>query len=161
MRTSIKSNIRYTLVQKMMEENFSRWLAQPNTINLVTKLIEDCKKPNINMVGLNTLLQATPNPIFLTRQNPLSQSQTLNQHFSHMPPISPNSSALLAHHEKRNFLIESQIEDKQAPKDKVILNLMISLLSHRYYPRRVRRPRYHLSISLRKLLLMIFRKKKN
>jgi hypothetical protein len=51
MSSNLKSNIRYTLVQKMMEENFSRWLSQANTINLVMKLIDDCKKPNINMVN--------------------------------------------------------------------------------------------------------------
>ena len=48
---NVKTNVRYTLVQKMMEENFTKWLSQTSTINMVAKLIEDCKKPNISLVN--------------------------------------------------------------------------------------------------------------
>ena len=47
---NVKSSVRYCLVQKMMEENFSKWMSQQNTVNLINKLLEDCKKPNISLV---------------------------------------------------------------------------------------------------------------
>ena len=47
---NIKTSIRYVMVSKMMEENFSRWMSQQASINLIQKLIEDCKKPNISLV---------------------------------------------------------------------------------------------------------------
>jgi hypothetical protein len=47
---NIKSSVRYGLVQKMMEENFNKWISQQNTFNLIQKLLEDCKKPNISLV---------------------------------------------------------------------------------------------------------------
>jgi hypothetical protein len=47
---NIKTSIRYVMVSKMMEENFSRWMSQQASINLIQKLIEDCKKPNISIV---------------------------------------------------------------------------------------------------------------
>ncbi len=48
---TIRSNIRYVLVKKTMEQNFTKWISQNNSINLIKKLIEDCKKPNISMVN--------------------------------------------------------------------------------------------------------------
>lgn len=48
--STIRNSVRYMLVQKMMEENFNKWMSQSNTINLIQKLIEDCKKPNISLV---------------------------------------------------------------------------------------------------------------
>jgi hypothetical protein len=47
---SIRNSVRYTLVHKMMEENFCKWLSHQNTTNMIFKLIEDCKKPQILMV---------------------------------------------------------------------------------------------------------------
>jgi hypothetical protein len=47
---TIRSNIRYVLVKKTMEQTFNKWVSQSNTINLIKKLIDDCKKPNISMV---------------------------------------------------------------------------------------------------------------
>jgi hypothetical protein len=47
---NIKSSVRYGLVQKMMEENFNKWISQQNTFNLIQKLLEDCKKSNISLV---------------------------------------------------------------------------------------------------------------
>ncbi len=49
---NVRSSIRYMLVHKMMDENFTKWLSQPSTNNLIKKLIEDCKKPNISLVKL-------------------------------------------------------------------------------------------------------------
>lgn len=107
--TNLKSSVRYTLVQKMMEENFTKWLTQSNTIGLIYKLIDDCKKPNISL--------STPSPIFVTKINTLNQSQSLSQQFSYMPPISPNSSALINYHnEKKNVLQESQNDKYQTNK---------------------------------------------
>ncbi len=106
--SSIRSTVRYTLTHKMMEDNFNKWISQNTTLSLIHRLIEDCKKPNISL--------STPSPIFVTRVNPLNQSQTLNQQFSFMPPVSPNASSVLNYqNEKRNMLTESQIlkEDKK------------------------------------------------
>lgn len=50
---TIRTNIRYVLVKKTMEQNFTKWISQNNSINLIKKLIEECKKPNISMVILN------------------------------------------------------------------------------------------------------------
>jgi len=47
---TIRGNIRYILVKKTIEQNFTKWISQNNTINQIKKLIEDCKKPNISMV---------------------------------------------------------------------------------------------------------------
>jgi hypothetical protein len=47
---NIRNSVRYMLVHKMMEENFTKWLSQSSTMNLVQKLIDDCKKPNISLV---------------------------------------------------------------------------------------------------------------
>ncbi len=47
---SVKTSIRYVMVSKMMEENFTRWISQQSSLNLIQKLIEDCKKPNICLV---------------------------------------------------------------------------------------------------------------
>jgi hypothetical protein len=47
---NVRNSVRYILVHKMMEENFTKWAAQPATQNLLQKLIEDCKKPNISLV---------------------------------------------------------------------------------------------------------------
>jgi hypothetical protein len=47
---NLKTSVRYTIVQKMMEENFTKWLSQQNTFGMINKLIDDCKKPNISLV---------------------------------------------------------------------------------------------------------------
>lgn len=65
--SNVKNNVRYVLVQRMMEENFNKWISQQATMNLVQKLIEDCKKPNISLVFnilTNSLLQVR----FLSRK---------------------------------------------------------------------------------------------
>ena len=41
---TVKSNIRYKLCAKMMQENFILWFSQPNTLKLIKGLLEDCKK---------------------------------------------------------------------------------------------------------------------
>lgn len=53
---TIRSNIRYVLVKKTMEQNFTKWISQNNSINLIKKLIDECKKPNISMVILNLII---------------------------------------------------------------------------------------------------------
>ena len=49
---SVRSSVRYNLVHKMMEENFSRWISQQSSLNLIQKLIDECKKQNISLVFL-------------------------------------------------------------------------------------------------------------
>jgi serine/threonine-protein phosphatase 2A regulatory subunit B'' len=116
---TVRTSVRYNLVHKMMEENFSKWLSQPNTMTLITKLIEDCKKPNISL--------STPSPIFVTRPNNLTQSQAINQQYSFMPPVSPsNSTVINFNNEKRNMLTESQIlkDDKRKITESMTLGSM-------------------------------------
>ena len=50
---SVRASVRYTLVHKMMDDNFSKWLSTQNSFNLISKLIEDCKKPHISLVRIN------------------------------------------------------------------------------------------------------------
>ena len=52
----IKSNIRYKLSAKMMQENFIYWLNLPSTGKLLKKLFDNCKKSNITI--------SSPNPFF-------------------------------------------------------------------------------------------------
>jgi len=47
---NVKTSIRYVMVSKMMEENFSRWISQQSSLNLIQKLIDECKKQNISLV---------------------------------------------------------------------------------------------------------------
>ncbi len=60
---TIRNNIRYVLVKKTMEQNFTKWLSQSNSINLIKKLIEDCKKPNITLVNLIQINYFTSRPL--------------------------------------------------------------------------------------------------
>ena len=79
---SIKSNIRYKLCSKMMQENFIYWFNQPSTAKIIKNLLESCKKNNV-------VLQA-PNPFFMNNiKNSLTNSQIAASHF--IPPINPNS----------------------------------------------------------------------
>lgn len=50
---SVRNSVRYTLANKMMDENFMKWISLPSSMNLIQKLIEDCKKPNISLVKLS------------------------------------------------------------------------------------------------------------
>ena len=78
----IKSNIRYKLSLKLMQENFIYWLNLPSTSKLLKKLFESCKKNNITI--------SSPNPFFPNNiKNSLTNSQIAAAHF--IPPVSPNS----------------------------------------------------------------------
>ena len=78
----IKSNIRYKLSSKLMQENFIYWLNLPSTSKLLKKLFESCKKNNITI--------SSPNPFFPNNiKNSLTNSQIAAAHF--IPPVSPNS----------------------------------------------------------------------
>ena len=48
--SSLRNSVKYLLAHKLMDEHFTKWIAQQSTINLIQKLIEDCKKPNISLV---------------------------------------------------------------------------------------------------------------
>lgn len=48
--SSIRNSVRYNLVQKMMDDNFTKWIYQKNNFALIQKLIDDCKKTNISLV---------------------------------------------------------------------------------------------------------------
>lgn len=47
---AVKNNIRYKLVQKMMDDQLINWFNQPSTIGLIDKLLKDCKKKATNFV---------------------------------------------------------------------------------------------------------------
>ncbi len=53
---SVRASVRYTLVHKMMEDNFSKWLSTQSSYDLINKLIEDCKKPHISLVRKNKFI---------------------------------------------------------------------------------------------------------
>ena len=103
---SVKSNIRYKLCSKMMQENFLIWFNQPSTIKLLEKLIEECKKNNVTF--------SSPNPFFLNNiKNSLTSSQISASHF--IPPVSPNSISnnQSTQIEKKNHLIHKIIMMKK------------------------------------------------
>ena len=102
---SIKSNIRYKLCAKMMQENFIYWLNLPSTSKLLKKLFENLKKNDITI--------SSPNPFFPNNiKNSLTNSQIAAAHF--IPPVSPNSiSTQSLQMEKKNTMTESQIEKKK------------------------------------------------
>ena len=77
----IKSNIRYKLSLKMMQENFIYWLNLPLTSKLLKKLFENLKKNDITI--------SSPNPFFPNDiKNSLTNSQIAAAHL--IPPLSPN-----------------------------------------------------------------------
>ncbi len=116
---AIKSNIRYKLCTKMMQENLLFWFSQPSTIKLIKSLLENCKKNNITI--------SSPNPFFLNNiKNSLTNSQIAAAHF--IPPVSPNSiSAQSLQVEKKNTMIESQMNNDE--KKKVTESLTNSMMS--------------------------------
>ena len=69
----IKSNIRYKLSLKMMQENFIYWLNLPLTSKLLKKLLENLKKNDITI--------SSPNPFFPNDiKNSLTNSQIAAAH---------------------------------------------------------------------------------
>ena len=116
---SVKSNIRYKLCAKMMQENFLFWFSQPSTAKLIKNLLENCKKNNITI--------SSPNPFFLNNiKNSLTNSQIAAAHF--IPPVSPNSiSTQSLQVQKTNTMTESQINNDE--KKKVAESLTNSMMS--------------------------------
>jgi CRISPR/Cas system endoribonuclease Cas6 (RAMP superfamily) len=116
---SVKSNIRYKLCAKMMQENFLFWFSLPSTSKLIKNLLENCKKNNITI--------SSPNPFFLNNiKNSLTNSQIAAAHF--IPPVSPNSiSAQSLQVQKTNTMTESQINNDE--KKKVAESLTNSMMS--------------------------------
>ena len=128
---SIKKNIRYKLCDKMMEENLITWFSQPQTLQLVQKLINDCKQKNIAL--------RTPNPIFANRlNNSLSNSQIAASHF--IPPVSPNSVSLqIFQVEKKNLMTESQVINEERKMTESFTNSLatsmnLSTIPKFYFP---------------------------
>jgi serine/threonine-protein phosphatase 2A regulatory subunit B'' len=65
---NIKSNIRYKLCSKIMQENFIYWLSLPSTLKLIQNLFDICKTSNISI--------SSPNPFFINNiKNSLTSSQ--------------------------------------------------------------------------------------
>ena len=110
----IKSNIRYKLSSKLMQENFIYWLNLPSTSKLLKKLFENCKKNNITI--------SSPNPFFPNNiKNSLTNSQIAAAHF--IPPVSPNPiSGQSMQVEKKN----SMSEEAQKKMGESLTNSMMS-----------------------------------
>ena len=116
---SIKSNIRYKLCAKMMQENFIYWFNQPSTAKIIKNLLESCKKNNIVL--------SAPNPFFINNtKNSLTNSQIAASHF--IPPVSPNSiSTQSLQVEKKSTMTDSQINNDE--KKKISESLTNSMMS--------------------------------
>ena len=52
---SVKKNVRYKLVQRMMDDQLINGFSQPSTIGLIEKLLKDCKKKATNFVFYNSI----------------------------------------------------------------------------------------------------------
>ena len=118
---SIKSNIRYKLCNKMMQENFLIWFNQPSTVKLIKKLIEDCKKNNITF--------SSPNPFFLNNiKNSLTNSQISASHL--IPPVSPNSisnNQSMQIEKKNSFDSQNNNDDKKKLTESLTNSMMSSM----------------------------------
>lgn len=77
-----RDSIRYYLAAKKVEEEFQRWLSLPATVTLVTKLIEDCKRPNFASAV------SPPSPLFAKAV--ASPSLHSPSRASLAPPLSPS-----------------------------------------------------------------------
>ena len=128
----IKSNIRYKLSAKMMQENFIYWLNLPSTGKLIKKLFDSCKKSNITI--------SSPNPFFQNNiKNSLTNSQIAAAHF--IPPVSPNSIAGQSMQlEKKNSSSESKNNDESQKKmtesltNSMMSSMKLSTIPKFYFP---------------------------
>ena len=128
----IKSNIRYKLSSKMMQENFIYWLNLPSTSKLLKKLFESCKKNNITI--------SSPNPFFPNNiKNSLTNSQIAAAHF--IPPVSPNSiPGQSMQLEKKNSMSESKMNDEAQKKmtesltNSMMSSMKLSTIPKFYFP---------------------------
>ena len=104
----IKSNIRYKLSSKIMQENFLYWLNLSSTEKLLIKLLDNCKQKDI--------ILSAPNPFFKNNiNNSLSNSQIEAEYI--IPPASPKIRKSL------------QTEKESSEKKKRIESLTNSLIS--------------------------------
>jgi serine/threonine-protein phosphatase 2A regulatory subunit B'' len=114
----VKNHIRYKLCQKMMENNLIKWFSIPSTMQIVTRLIEDCKKSDITI--------STPLPFFANLSNSLTNSQIAASHF--IPPVSPNSNSYQNFQiEKKNFINENTKNEEKKLTESLSNSLMTSM----------------------------------
>lgn len=108
-----RESLRYYLAAKKVEEEFQRWLSLPATITQITKLIEDCKRPNF------ATIVSPPSPTFAKAA--ASPSLHSPSRGSLAPPLSPSP-------QERDRLSFSQIQEPPShqelriPEDKRDLN---------------------------------------
>ena len=124
----VKNHIRYKLCQKMMENNLIKWFSIPSTMQIVTRLIEDCKKSDITI--------STPLPFFANLSNSLTNSQIAASHF--IPPVSPNSNSYQNFQiEKKNFINENKNEEKkltESLRNSLMTSMNLSKINKFYFP---------------------------
>ena len=125
---AIKSNLRYKLCQKMMQENFIYWLSQSSTEKLIKNLLESCKKNNITI--------SSPNPFFLNNiTKSLTNSQIAASHF--IPPVSPNSiTGQSLQIEKKNSMNDNDEKKKMTESltNSMMSSMKLSKIPKFYFP---------------------------
>ena len=123
----IKSNIRYKLSAKMMQENFIYWLNLLSTSKILNNLFENCKKSDISI--------SAPNPFFPDiMKNSLTNSQIASAN-NIIPPASPNSSSGKNNKlEKRNDSnINKRIKDSL--NNSILSSMKLSTIPKFYFPK--------------------------
>ena len=127
----IKSNIRYKLSEKMMQENFIYWLNLLSTSKLLNNLFESCKNINISI--------SAPNPFFPDNmKNSLTNSQIASAN-KLIPPLSPNR--LSGENEKLERRNESKINEKINKRTKdplsnsMLSSMKLSTIPKFYFPK--------------------------
>ena len=123
----IKSNIRYKLSAKMMQENFIYWLNLLSTSKLLNELFENCKKSNISI--------SAPNPFFPdSMRNSLTNSQIASAN-NIIPPVSPNINEKLEKRKdsKKNETINKKIKDSLT--NSILSSMKLSTIPKFYFPK--------------------------
>ena len=127
----IKSNIRYKLSAKMMQENFIYWLNLLSTSKLLNNLFENCKKMNISI--------SAPNPFFPDNmKNSLTNSQIASAN-NLIPPLSPNM--LSGENEKLGRRNESNMNEENTKRAKdplsssMLSSMKLSTIPKFYFPK--------------------------
>jgi len=77
-----KESIRYELAKKSLEVNFLKWLTNPNTTQLIQKLIAETKKPA-------SQVSTPPSPVFQPRTSTPQVSSPKRSSLT--PPLSPTA----------------------------------------------------------------------
>lgn len=130
MEAKYRDSLRYYLATRKVEQEFQRWLSLPPTLTQITKLIEDCRRPNF------ASLVSPPSPTF-AKAAPSSSLHSPSR-ASLAPPLSPSPQDRLSISQMQEPASHYEL---RVPEDKQDLNELRQSLQKRpvipqfYFPR--------------------------